>query len=157
MTARRETALAALNGVIDGISSIAGLQHFRNPHFEMDRFPATALWDGPMRLVEETGELKIYELSPIVEGYIRAPAGANVETAGTVAGQAANALYAAIVGAIYADRTLGAVLGVGEDVFEGDLDWDVLEDEGSQVHIEFALELRVVIQTAVNDPESVAP
>lgn len=156
MATKREDALVALRAALAGISSVTGLEVFRNPHFEMDRdaMPALCLWDGGQRLVEETNELKLYELTPIVEGYVTVAAGANVETAGDAAGTALNALYGAVVLALYADRTLG---GAVMDLFEGDLDWDAVEDEGAQVHLEFTLQLRIVIQTAVNDPSAAAP
>lgn len=157
MTARRETALIALKAALAGIAGVTGLEVHRNPHWRVDRFPTIVLYDGPQRPTTETADLKVYELRPTIEGYVRAAAGLAVAAAGDDAGAKASALYAAIVAALYADRTLG---GAVFDLFEGDLDWEFVEDIGAdgraQVHLEFRLEILVKIQTAVNDP-SAAP
>lgn len=158
MTARRETALVALQAALAGVAGIAGLEAHRNPHWPIDKFPTLALWDGPQRLLTETAELKLYELRPVVEGYVRAGGGLAVEAAGADAGARLNALYDAVVRTLYADRSLG---GAAFDLFEGDLDWDVVDTAGpdgaAAVHLEFRLELRVIIQTAVGDPSAAAP
>lgn len=147
MATVREDALAAVYGRLAAIASIAGLTTYRNPHFQMDAFPALCLMDGGHNIADVVEGLKIYDVEAVIEGYVEAGTNGDPDSGGTVTGTRLSELYGETVKALLSDRTVPEM-----DVWEGDMTVDLVVDEGVKPHMVFALAIRVRVQTSDIDP-----
>lgn len=140
--AYRETVLAAFRA---RLASIAGVAVFRNRSKPVKDWPALVMFDGGhAEPVETTGETT-YRLEIDVEGHVKAASDEGL-------GPAASELYAQLLDAITADRTLG---GAVQDITEGDMDaLDLPTAEGSAGLASFTIAFTVIYATAAGNPRA---
>ena len=110
-----------------------------------DDFPRLVIEEGEQDKTEETDNHKQFTASIPIMGFVKA-------SADTALGPALNDLYARVVEALEADKTLGLafVLWSGEGPLVSDAD----EEKGHAPGGSFTLDWEVVYQVSVTDPYS---
>lgn len=149
MTAPRVLALRAIRTALATVPGFSGLKVHRNPHWPIKVYPTIAMFDGPMRPVEETNEVTVHEMDVLVDFYTECAAGADIDEAGATAGDQASEIYAAAIKTVFADA---GVVAATHDRFEGPMNWDLLPEEAAVPHILVSVEMQIRIQTARDDP-----
>lgn len=140
--AYRETVLAAFRA---RLASIDGVTVFRNRSKAVKDWPALVQFDGGhAEPVETTGET-LYRLEVEVEGHVKADSDDGL-------GPAASELYAQLLDALNADRTLG---GAVQDITEGDMDaLDLPTAEGAAGVASFTIAFTIIFATAAGNPRA---
>jgi len=143
----RERCIAAVEGLLAASGGVGGATVERNRDEPVTRFPTIVVVDGAQDADEGTTQVTRYTLSLDIEGWVSAKTGKE-------AGQAANALYGAVVARLKADPSLG---GVAIDLREGRLDMLLSREEGGKPTAGFNLAVEVDFATAYGDPTALGP
>lgn len=144
MTAIRERILAEIEARLSNIALPQVLEVERMPSGDPSRFPALFIFDqgdAPAEDEEET-DTAAYRLSIGIDGFLT----------GSAPHTAANALYTAVIRALFTEPVLG---GLAQEIRQGRLDFAVAE-RAREHRVGFALELQILYQTRRGEPDQPA-
>jgi len=146
-TSIREQVLAAFLTILEGITGITGLEVLRNDARDVDTFPTLILQDADssQRIDERAGGITAYSIDVVIEAFVTAGTPANI-------GAAVSALYAA--------TWTAAASAVSDpnifEVLEGDMDSQLIDEEGLPPHAMFALEVEIKFGAVPDNPFTTA-
>lgn len=143
----REQVLAAFQAKLAAITGIDGLTVERNRASPVQEFPKLIMRDGGHEVTEENTGMMGYRMTVDVEGFV-----AHSSDSGT--GPAVNALYATVLQAVLADRTLG---DLAADITETSMDINLDSEDGHSPHAAFNSSFVIIFYTTPGDPYSLAP
>ena len=130
------------------LQTIANVTVERNRVEPVEAFPFLVMIDGGQSVTEENAGLKLHSLRVEVEGYVSAPAAAEL-------GPALSDLHGQTVLALMADRTLS---DLAIDLHEGEFrDPEIDRTQGHSPHAAFSLTFEVDYFTDPSDPYQPAP
>ena len=156
MSSIREQVVEAVKNRLSTISTISGLtvERIRARPVKPADMPRLVVMEGSQTRIDEEPGLKIFRASIPILGFVKAA------TDGAL-GTAANALYAATVAALEADKTLamgevtGSPAGPIITCTEGDCEFDADDEDGHAPAMAFALTWLVTYQTSDVDPSAI--
>lgn len=147
----RERCLDALHQRIRAALEPEGVTIYRNRRRRADfrKLPVVNLVDGGQSQVPEiqATHFDAKAVTVFAEGYLAAGNDDDL-------GPAASALYGQIIAAALADPSLG---NIAIDVTEGEMEQELVREEGSDPGIVFALQLTILFATTDSDPYTLAP
>lgn len=144
MTAIRDQIFVEVESRLAAIASPSVAEVQRMPSGDPSRFPALFIFDQGDRPAddEEETDTMAFMLSIGIDGFV----------SGDAPHSAANALYAAVIEALFDQPVLG---GLAQEIRQGRLDFAVAE-RAQDHRLGFAIELNILYQTRFGEPQQPA-